>query len=555
MCGTGKDDDSVLGSIAGMGTVSQKTDVSATGTSIQLTSGDVVSLRLHNTGALVHSIAFGPGRSTVVQVYGESVLSNCVVRFGEYTGGNGIGVWANAGLITHCVVSNNYNYNSNVFGGEVYLEGTAKLHNSLVAGGRHTNATSPGCQGAVYTRGNTEVMNCTIVGNQAGVGAGLYTDGANVKIYNNIIRNNNTTCDTSDHPDWYDKTGTGDYRNNCMAVAHNAGDGTVTAAPGFPADATGLNAWTFTADSFCADAGCPVDWATEDATDLFGNKRVQGDAIDIGCFEADASQAVCGIAVDPAEAVGATNVTFSATVRGTTLSPDAQYLWDFDGDGETDALGAVVPWPCDEGFHSARLRVIDGGKEIFNVEGAANLVTIYPSVIYFDTANIENAAFPYNTPATAAAKMSDVLAVAKSGVEIRVCEGVHDCDAQILLNVRCTLRAAAGVSAKPRLVRRFDGNSFVSIGHPEALVEGLDLDDNGYYSVNVSLNDGVIRDCIIRNGRYTSGLGIGLTMNGGLADRCEILNCGGQGCNAEGAIVWLRGGATLRNSLVRGNYL
>ena len=557
MCGTGKDNNSIVASVDGWGSVPKKTDVNATGTAIQRASTDVQNLRVHNTGALIHSIAFGPGRPNVVCMYGESVISNCVVRFGHYTSGTGVGVWANAGLVTHCVISNSFTGGTGS-GGEVYLEGTAKLRNSLVTGGMHNNTTAPGCKGSVYAKGNAEVSNCTIVGNTAGYGAGLYTDSATVRILNNIIRDNYSTCDPSSHPDWYDNTGTGIYSNNCMAVAHNAGDGTVTAAPRFPDGATGLDAWTFPADSPCVNAGWPVDWATEDATDLFGNRRVQGAAIDIGCFEADMSVPTCGIAANPTEATGPTNVTFSVVVIGTTLSPDAQYLWDFDGDGETDALGAVVPWFCDEGFHSARLRVIDGGEEVFNVEGDTKLVTIYPSVIYFDTANTENAAFPYNTPATAAAKMSDVLAVAKSGVEIRVLEGDHVCDAQILLNIKATLRAADGVTAKPRLIRKFDASSFVAIGNPETLIQGLFFDANKTSPQTVVVNDGVVRDCVIANGSYTTGTGIGVFMNGGLVDRCEIVGHRGTATddpNASGAAVVINGTAAVRNSLIRGNYV
>ena len=496
-----------------------------------------------------------------MNIFGESTLSNCVVRFGEYTGGNGKGIWASAGLITHCVVSNNYNYNSSATygqtprGGEVYLEGTAKLRNSLVTGGKHSGATGWGCCGSVFATGaNTAIENCTISGNTAGTGAGVFTDGA-AKVLNNIIHGN--TAIGTPGGDWHDYTGTSVCSNNCSPVAIRAGDGTVLSPPGFILDeTTGLNTWTFSPASPCANVGWPVAWATAGATDLFGHTRVQGPAIDIGCFEADMSQATCNIAADPSAVFGATNIVFTPVITGRTMSETAQYLWDFDGDGLYEKSGAVVTNFCGEGYHTVSLRVLEDAIEIFNVTNI-NVATVYPRTIYFDGANAAGAAFPYNTQATAAAKMSDVLDAAKDGAEILVCAGRHNVDCPVLLNQKLTMRPIEGLAARPELVRQFEGLSFVVVGHADAVLRGLVLDDNKYYVMNVQVNDGLIVDCVISNGYYTSGNGIGLGMAGGVADRCVIVGTRGSAgadLNSSGLAVALTGNAILRNSLVRGNY-
>ena len=153
--------------------------------------------------------------------------------------------------------------------------------------------------------------------------------------------------------------------------------------------------------------------------------------------------------------------------------------------------------------------------------------------------------------------MSDVLDAAKDGAEILVCAGRHNVDCPVLLNQKLTMRPIEGLASRPELVRKFEGLSFVVVGHADAVLRGLVLDDNKYYTMNVQVNAGLIVDCVISNGNYTSGYGIGLGMVGGVADRCVIVGTRGSAgadLNSSGLAVALTGNAILRNSLVRGNY-
>ena len=560
--GTGRDNDSVIGKVSGF-TVTYRTDATATGTSIQrpATGGDIIPLSITAHNALVHSMALGPGRSRVVNVCApDAVLSNCTVRFGEYTSGQGIGVNALGGLVTHCVISNNYNYNT-ANGGEVYLGatfGAATLRNCLVTGGRHTSTTGTGEKGAVYASAGCTVENCTIVGNQAGTGGGLYSTGAAI-IRNNIIRDNESLCDSSStgKPDWYDETGTAIYSNNCLPVAHNEGDGTVTDDPAFIYE-NGRNTFTFAAGSKCRDKGALLGWMDAGSVDLFGNARVQGEAPDIGCFEADMSQMTCDVAADPASAFGATNIALSAVIVGGSLSGDVAYLWDFDGDGTTDATGAVVTNRFEEGRHSVTLTVTVDGDTRFEVE-KPDCVTIYPRVMYLAAANADPV-YPYNTRAGAAANIVDVLALAQDGAEIIVLEGVHQTASQVLVNKAITLRADDGLAERPT-IRRTGGtfSEFLVVNHPDALVEGIAFDHNRYgiTAISIGADGGTVRNCVSKNSWYTSGGGLGLIMTGGLFDRGVVsgheANTGNSDYYARGLAVRLEGDAICRNTLIRRN--
>ena len=558
-CGTGRDNDSNVGKVSGF-TVSYRIDATATGTCIQRPSGggDVVPVTVVAPGAFVHSLALGPGRPHVVCLYAPScVVSNCTVRYGEYTNGYGVGVEAKGGLVTHCVVSNCYNYNPTP-AGSIYLQNAfegSTLRNSLVTGCFHKSTSGDGSQGTVYAQANCIVENCTIVGNTAGTGAGLYTTGAAI-VRNNIIRDNEALCDTTSTgaPDWYDATGTAIYSDNCLAHAHDAGDRTVTGVPAF-IFADGRNTFTFAAGSPCVDKGSPLGWMDAGAIDLFGNARVQGNAPDIGCFEADMSQMTCDVVADPASAFGSTNIALSAVIVGGSLSGDVAYLWDFDGDGTTDATGAVVTNRFDEGLHSVSLTVTVDGETRFEVE-KPNCVTIYPRVMYLAAANA-NPVYPYNTRAGAATSIADVLALAQDGAEIIVLEGVHRTSTQILVNKAITLRADDGLAKRP-VFQRSGGSfsEFLVVGHPDALVEGLVFDHarHSIVVVNVTAAGGTVRDCVASNGWYTSGGGIGITALGGLIDRCVVEGNQAIQNQDSGLAVKLFGNAVCRNTLIRRNF-
>jgi hypothetical protein len=553
LCGTGPENNSVKGAAGSIGNYNS-IDANATGTCVQYTGGDVVPIRIYRSGVLLHDMAIGPGRPNVVGLYENAIVSNCVIRSGQYTSGTGVGAVMRGGLITHCVISNNYTSGGGNGGSVNLAVSGATLRNCLVVGAIHTaTSTSSPCKGTVYAVAGTVVENCTIVGNTATLGAGIYTTGAAI-IRNNIVRGNTAKADSSGHADWYDATDTGIYSNNCMEVAH--GENAETRPPAFIYE-SGRNTYTFAAGSPCANTGVALPWMTATATDFFGNPRLQGEAPDIGCFEADMSQTTCDVSADPATAFGATNVALSAVIVGGSLSGDVAYLWDFDGDGTTDATGPVVTNRFEEGRHSVTLTVTVDGETRFTVP-KEDVVTIYPRVIYVAT-SCAGSAFPYNTPETAATSINDAIDVAMDGAEIIVGAGTHLASRQILINRAVTLRAADGLPARPRILRGDNsGSVYFTVGSPGALVEGLVIDNasKNLRALEITASGGTIRDCVVSNAHYTSGSGVGLSAAAGLFDRGVIVNTdasGGASGGAAGLAAYLSGSAVMRNSLIYKN--
>ncbi len=292
-CGTGKDNNST--SASSYTETKAQEDKNATGTSISGDTSNVVApLIIHDSGALIHSLALGVAWNNVVKMFSDSIISNCVVRNGSYTGagGNGRGIYALAGLITHSIISNNYS-SAGYSGGEVYLSG-ATLRNCLVTGGRHTKTTNPGTMGAVYAENGATVENCTIVGNTAGNCAGLYTSGK-ASVFNNIIYDNTPSVEGTSlgAPNWHVATvGSAVWSNNCTTVAFADGDGTVLDPPKFKSG-TGLKSFTLEASSPCINKGILLPWMTAAATDLLGNPRCANNKVDIGACE----RAISGLSI------------------------------------------------------------------------------------------------------------------------------------------------------------------------------------------------------------------------------------------------------------------
>ncbi len=553
VCGTGPENNSVkgqAGSISGYNRI----DANATGTCVQYTGNDVVPIRLYRSGILLHDMAIGPGRPNVIGVYENATVSNCVIRSGQYTSGTGVGAYMRAGLITHCVISNNYSSGGGTGGSVSLAVSGATLRNCLVVGAKHTaTSTSSPCKGTIYAVGGAVVENCTIVGNKATLGAGIYTKDKAI-VRNNIIRDNTANADSSGHPDWFDETGTGIYSNNCMEVAH--GENVETRDPAFIYE-NGRNTYTFAAGSSCVNKGAELPWMTAEATDFFGNARLQGAAPDIGCFEADMSQTTCDVDADPSSALGETNVVLSAVVAGGSLAGDVAYLWDFDGDGTTDATGPVVTNRFAEGRHSVTLTVTVDGETRFTVP-KDNVITIYPRVIYVAT-TCAGSAFPYNTPETAATNINEAINAAMDGAEIIVGAGTHRAPSQIFIMRAITLRAADGLAARPRILRCDNtGDVYFTVGNPDALVEGLVLDNaqKNLRALQITASGGTVRDCVVSNAHYTSGSGVGLSAAAGLFDRGVIVNTdasGGAAGGSAGLAAYLGGSAVMRNSLIYRN--
>ena len=148
-------------------------------------------------------------------------------------------------------------------GGSVTVRaGSLSLRNSLFVNGRR-NAVE--CFG-----GTGEVLNCTILG---ALSNALYQAGGTLTVRNSIL---------------WGCGGALDALGGTLSVDHTlsqdaiAGAGNVVGDPHFAGRAP--LPYAPKAPSPCIDAGANVGWTSAD-TDLAGNRRRSGPAVDIGCYE------------------------------------------------------------------------------------------------------------------------------------------------------------------------------------------------------------------------------------------------------------------------------
>jgi hypothetical protein len=193
--------------------------------------------------------------------FNNSLLVNCVLSGNlAMNGGSGGGAYGNT--LNNCIITNN----SAVNGGGV---ASCTVFNSLLTGNGNTNIVSGTSGGAAYL---STLYNCTLAGNfSRGSGA---ADGC--ALINSIIYYNVNGF----YADCYQCRLT----NSCTTLGNGNSslpNNSISNAPGFVNPAGGdfhLNPW-----SRCIDAGNSA--LATNSTDLDGNPRIVGAAVDMGAYE------------------------------------------------------------------------------------------------------------------------------------------------------------------------------------------------------------------------------------------------------------------------------
>jgi hypothetical protein len=190
----------------------------------------------------------------------------------------GAGVAATGGKVFNCTIRDNV-VNAGVAGQQgvgAYIESGAVLRNCLITGNRTANAASAGGGVYVYQNGG-HLTNCTIVGNAAVSGNGLYL-GNNGTVVNCVIYSNQTVnwvCGVT-------ATNGKHFAANCTTPTMAAyGNGNITADPRFISAA---GDYRLARGSPCINAGLTRAWMYG-AKDLDGRARVEENAVDIGAYE------------------------------------------------------------------------------------------------------------------------------------------------------------------------------------------------------------------------------------------------------------------------------
>lgn len=494
----------------------------------------------------------------LARVSGFTLTGSVYGRYGypaSFVGGGGAAAFVAGGTLSDCrITGNSINYsNKNGFNGAaVNVRGAgAVVSRCIIDHNTRSYGTGGGC-GLRIDRGLAE--NCLVFANDGGCGVGVYMAGSDSHLRNCTVAGNRNTTATPDNATrcqgagLYSEISSGSTIVNCVF----AGNTSVNPAKGAGgaewyaesksvlaaamshcavlndgvSGALGANAVQLSESPF-VDAGgedfrlrvtsplIDAGAAVAETADLDGNPRVNG-APDIGCHESQATGLCAGITPGHAPAFVGATVAFAPVVRGTNGTDEIAFAWslenaatgvgvDLGPSSSTEALAAAVP----PGRYTLALSVRNataGGDWV-----AAETASLYVNARTNFVSAVANpdAAFPWDTPATAANSIQEVVDAAIDGSTILLSEGTFAIASEIFIEKAVTL---LGRGRDATLIRNTSSDKRVLfLNHSGAFVGGVTLADGK--TANGTFNG------------YTSSGGFGAyVMAGTLANAC-VTNC------------------------------
>lgn len=545
------------------------------------TASRTMLLTLNNAESGVYNLTLRDGSSYQSGVPGGANLlidtnggtaSNCVITAGvaDNHNGHGGGASVRAGLMTHCVVTNN---TVNTVGGgskggglEIY---GGRVENCLIAYNKDTGAgTGSNIAAGVWMNGG-ELRNSTIAGNVGKTTGGLYVKGTAAKVENCVVVGNSATVTGGDVASY--KV---DASGNESIVFRQCVFDTVSAPNATCVAATAAATLSDVTNGDChLAAGSPaVDLGVartegEATADLDGYVRVQGAAIDAGCYEYDTSAFAIAFDADVTAGILPVSVTFTATVQGAAEGDVLEYDWDYDGDGTVDETGStpvITHVYAAGGTFAVTLTVRDvtAQKEATLTKEA--FVQFAPKVLYVNGES-EEPVVPFASPETGAWSVQDAINAAVDGCEIVIYPGTYGITRELQVEKALDIH---GLNDNPDdvVIKRSSGRiRIANVNKREAVLHGLTLADgwsNGgtgggiFFGVlGGTLSNAVIRSCGVYN--YSgSGGAVYLSANDALVTHCVVSNCYTQSLNGTGGskgVVQIENGR-FENCLVTKNY-
>lgn len=483
-------------------------------------------------------------------------LEDCVIKDGNtgYWAAGGGNVGMLKGRLSRCRLSGGRTnpdsaVNGRMAGSCVYMKG-GLIENSLIYG--NTNGYV-----AVMMADTSTLVSCTIAGNSGTAGAGVYVAKDTCKVENCAIGDNTVSSDGTGHGQVW--LGANESFSNCfvscVADAPIGSLSTTVTSVGF----VGGGDYHLGAASACRDAARSYD--SSDAlsrTDLDGNPRCSGEAVDVGCYEFDAETLSVDFTANKTTAFIGEEVVFTAVVSGGDGSPVLK--WDLDGDGSVDSSTAELSVSTSyvtSGVYTVSLTV---GK--LKVE-KVGLVTVGPGDLYVDDDSSEEGVF---------STIQDAYAVAIDGSTIHVAPGDYHVDGT---NNALRLTKAVkliGEGASPEAVvlrqtekwKRYYDFKTLTVANANALVANMVIADGsadnqgGAGCLLINGNGGTVSNCVIRGAVVDNTQGIvasGVLIQSGLLTHSVISNCAvrsllsSNGLRAQG--VFAEGNARVENCLIR----
>ena len=515
-------------------------------------------------GRLLNSLIYSNGvvdRVTGGGLYingSSAIASNCTIR-NNSTGtanGGGSGVFIAAGLMTHSRIISNFTIGTAINGIGIIMSGGA-VRNCLVTGNHaqgQVALSDSASGGGVCVLGGV-LENSTVIGNTVkGVlskGAGVYRVTAGV-VTNCIIWDN--YCTISERLD--NHNGLTSANTFWSLTTPALGGNNLSGLQRFQ-DAASLDYRLMPGPAM--DAGTNLAWMTG-ATDILGNPRTNGagNRADMGAYEYVPGPLQCGLSANTNDILAPAQVVFTAYTGGTNTTITG-YAWDF-GDGNT-ASGAgarvVTNTYASAGAYTVALSVTNSAGETCNRTNA-NMVTVWGTTAYAWT-NSPAPAAPYATWATAARTIGAATFVCPGGVTVIATNGTYVERGTLFIDRAITVRSfMGGLTGATNTVIKGLSTSLMasSMSHINAILDGFTIRDMAGTSTGVgrgiTMANGTVRNCIIRDGTGDNINGKGISMSAGLVSNCIITanNIGTGG--GDGAGIYASGGAVV-NCEISGN--
>ena len=218
-----------------------------------------------------NSSLFGGG----ISCFGPSSsprIIDCTIKnnHSDNTGGGIFCYWSSATITRSSIIGNSADWGGGIF----FDSSTAIMTNSVIAG----NVGSVDGGGIYAQFFSPNIINCTVIGNSAATGGGLYSSGADYSVSQPIIINSVLWGNTPEeiNKDAY-STPTVSY---CNVKGGYVGLGNFAAAPLFIDSENGD--YHLSLNSPCKDVGTALGAPNED---MDRNTRPQGSGIDVGAYE------------------------------------------------------------------------------------------------------------------------------------------------------------------------------------------------------------------------------------------------------------------------------
>lgn len=170
------------------------------------------------------------------------------------------------------------------------------------------------------------------------------------------------------------------------------------------------------------------------------------------------------------------------------------------------------------------------GTELLVEKTRENIVSVHPEEIYVVT-ETTNAVPPYASWATAAATLSNAVAVVVDGMRIVLTNGTHTISSSIVLDRKIEVVGAGEDPSDVTLKRPGqDGSYAIFLQHPGAVVSGVRLDGGGQngcvwiYAAGGTVTNSILYNGVSSNFEDNYGAGYVASTNGRIS-HCRITNC------------------------------